>query len=386
VSAYWVAATAVDGTPNVYADALYSMPQADPTARRQPLRMGPLNVDVYEYPPTFLPLPRLMAAATANFWQFRRLWFALNLAGVVVCLIAVARHIDAALGTQALWLTPWVLASPALVGTLQVGNAQLLFISIAVAAVLLFERGRHAAGGALLAYAVVSKLFPGVLVFYLLLRREWSVVAWTTAWGVAILAVAVADLGTAPFAAFLDHLPRLLSGEAFPAFRNPDAIAINESVPGLVFKSGLLGGPALGFSAARVVGWAYTLFLIAVTVWLARRRTPRDYAPLVWIAILILATMRSPFLPHYAGFPSLWLATLLAAAWWDRPSVRSTAIVWLVVLAINLGQGYPSPTVQAIWTFVHTIAAFALVVVALRATTEPAGVADRPAVVGVAPA
>jgi hypothetical protein len=58
----------------VYADALYSVPQADQTARRQPLRIGPVNVDVYEYPPTFLPLPRLMGAATADFWQFRRLW------------------------------------------------------------------------------------------------------------------------------------------------------------------------------------------------------------------------------------------------------------------------------------------------------------------------
>ena len=34
----------------------------------------------------------------------------------------------------------------------------------------------------LLAYAIVSKLFPGVLLFYLLLRRDWRAVGWTAAW------------------------------------------------------------------------------------------------------------------------------------------------------------------------------------------------------------
>ena len=76
-----------------------------------------------------------------------------------------------------------------IVGTLQAGNAHLLFIAAAVAAMLLFERQRHAAGGAILAYAIVSKLFPGVLLFYLLLRRDWRAVGWTAAWSVALVAV-----------------------------------------------------------------------------------------------------------------------------------------------------------------------------------------------------
>ena len=88
---------------------------------------------------------------------------------------------------------------------------------------LLFERQRHAAGGALLAYAIVSKLFPGVLLFYLLLRRDWRAVGWTAAWSVVLVAITLADVGSVPFAAFLEHLPGLLSGEAFPAFRSAPA-------------------------------------------------------------------------------------------------------------------------------------------------------------------
>ena len=364
VSSYWVAARMAPLVPNLYAESVYR-PRPEPDKPRKP-NLGPFLVDVYEYPPTFLPLPRLMAAVTPDFWQFRRLWFALNLAGVALCLVAIARRFDTALGTQAVWLTPWVLLSPSIVGTLQAGNVHLLFVAAAVAAMLLFERQRHAAGGAILAYAIVSKLFPGVLLFYLLLRRDWRAVGWTAVWAVVLVAITFADVGAVPFAAFLEHLPGLLSGEAFPAFRSAAPIAVNESIPGLAFKIGVLGGPSLGFGASRILGWAYTLVVVGVTAWLALRPARRGREPLVWIVILVLATMRSPFLPMYGTFPSLWLATLLAALRWHQPRARWTAIAWWTVLAIGFGQSFMSPPVTAVWTFVHTIGAFALVTIAIR--------------------
>jgi hypothetical protein len=364
VSSYWVAARMATAAPNLYAESVYR-PRPEPAKPRKP-NLGPFLVDVYEYPPTFLPLPRLMAAITPDFWQFRRLWFALNLAGVALCLVALARRFDTALGTQAVWLTPWVLVSPSIVGTLQAGNVHLLFIAAAAAAMLLFERQRHAAGGAILAYGIVSKLFPGVLLFYLLLRRDWRAVGWTAAWSVVLVAVTLADVGAVPFAAFLEHLPGLLSGEAFPAFRNAPSIAVNESIPGLVFKIGVLGGPSLGFGASRILGWAYTLVVIVVTAWLALRPARRGREPLVWIVILVLATMRSPFLPMYGTFPSLWLATLIAAFAWRQARVPGPAIAWWIVLAIGFGQSFLSPPATAVWTFIHTVAAFAVVTMAVR--------------------
>ena len=242
VSSYWLAATQATAT-NIYDDALYSRPQADPTARRQPRRMGALIIDVYEYPPTFLPLPRLLSLGAPDFWRFRRLWFALNLAGIVLGLVAIARRVDASLGTHAVWLTPWALAAPSVIGTLQAGNVQLLFLVLSAVAMLLFERRRPAAGGLLLAYAIVSKLYPGVLVLYLLLRRDWRALGWTAAIGTALVLVTVVDVGWTPMAAFADHLPKILSGEAFPGLRAAPAIAVNESVPGIVFKLGLFGVP-----------------------------------------------------------------------------------------------------------------------------------------------
>jgi hypothetical protein len=374
VSSYWVACAAVRIAPDVYAEEIYSIPQADPAAARVGRPIGPFVIDQYEYPPAFLVLPRLIASATGDFWTFRRVWFALNLAVVVAGLVIVAARFDRALGTYARWLTPFVLVAPAMVITLVMGNVQLAIIAAAMIAMVLFERGRHAAGGALLAYAIVSKLYPGLLLVYLLLRRDRRAVVWTAVFAIAIVGVTIADFGVSPYVAFATHLPKLLSGEAFPAFRNPAAVAINESIPGLVFKLKLFGVPYMGFAASKALGWIYTVVALALVARLALRPMAAGREPLAWITILILATMRSPFLPTYAPFPSLWLATLLAALTWGRSGVFTTAVVAWVVLAFTFGTAGAPPAVNAIWTFAHTIAAFVLVAIAVQVAPTPAEV------------
>ena len=382
VSSYWVACDRIRDAPDIYAEEIYSVPQADPSARRVGRRIGPLLVDQYEYPPAFLLLPRVIAAGTADFWGFRRVWFALNLAVVAIGLILVARRLDGALSTDALWLTPFVLIPPAIMITFVMGNVQLATIAISMIAMLLFERARPAAGGALLAYAVVSKLYPGVLVLYLLLRRDWRAVGWTAGFSLAFVAVSIVDVGLEPYLAFAQHLPKLLSGEAFPAFRNPDAIAVNESIPGLAFKLQLFGVPYMGFAASKVLGWVYTVVVIGLTARLALRPAAAGREPLAWITILILATMRSPFLPTYAPFPSLWLATLLAALTWGRSRTWVTVVLAWIVLAFTFGTGGAPPVVNAIWTFTHTVAAFVLAGIAVRmAAARPDAAAAGPGLV-----
>jgi len=359
VSAYWVATQQATTVPDLYVDTVYR-PVTPPGVRRLP-NLGPFFVDVFEYPPTFLPLPRLLSLGAPDFWRFRRLWFALNLAGVVLGLVAIARRVDTALGTHAVWLTPWVLAAPSVIGTLQAGNVQLLFLVVSAVAMLLFERRRPAVGGLLLGYAIVSKIYPGVLVLYLLLRRDWRALGWTAAAGAALALVTVADVGSTPFAAFAGHLPKLLSGEAFPGLRAAPAIAINESVPGIVFKLGLFGVPGMDFAAAQVVGWIHTLVLVAMTAWLALRQPDRRLDPLAWIAILILATLRSPFLPGYGAFPALWLATMVMAVACMRPTLGTVSAGLWLLLAVQLGQGTVSPQANAVLTFGHTLASLVLV-------------------------
>jgi hypothetical protein len=271
---------------------------------------------------------------------------------------------------------------------MQKGNVQQVVIAASMLAMVLFERKRWAAGGALLSFATASKLYPGLLVLYLIARREWRAVAWTTGFGLAFIAATVADMGAGVHSAFMKHLPGLLSGEAFPAFRNPGAIAVNYSIPGLVFKLKLLGGPALSFGAAKILGWIYSALAIAVAIWAARQatRSHGDKA-LVWMALLIVATLRSPFLPQaYAAFPPLWLLTLLAAA--VAPGARALAITLLGWVALSVywpTDGGIAPRQLALMHLVPQTATMVVVVLALlrgaaRGTTavaEPRSKGER---------
>jgi alpha-1,2-mannosyltransferase len=365
LSAYYVAARSVATVPNVYAWELYSFPDEGPTVPRKPRPIGSFNIDVYEYPPPFLLLPRTLAILVPDFLRFRMVWFALNGAVLVIGLLVVARLLGPVTGTRALLFSPLVLASDITIATLQVGNLQAIVSSLAMIAMVLLAQRRYAAGGALLAYATVSKLFPGLLLVYLLVQRKWRALAWTVGLCIALIAISLVDTGWAPYKAFLDHLPRLLGGEAFPAFRRPWPIAQNFSVPGMALKLRLFGVTGASFGAMKIVGWIYTLILLAVTVFVARRTLTREQEPLAWLTILILASLRSPFLPLYAVIPVLWFLTLLAAT--VTPTLKTLFGVLLAWVILNIVvPASVDPRLVAAIILLPQIVILILIVLALR--------------------
>lgn len=368
LSAYFVAGQAASHGSNVYDDSLYTAPDDDPTKPRKALLIGPFKIDVFEYPPPFLLMPRALQLVTQDFLRTRMLWFALNGGFVLLVFLVVARFLGRPADQRALLLSPLVWMSLPMISVLQKGNVQAMVIAASMLAMVLFERRRWAAGGVLLAFATVSKLYPGMLVVYLIARRQWRAVAWTTALSVAFVLIAFLDLGWAQYAAFLDHLPGLLSGEAFPAFRNPMATAMNFSVPGIVFKLKLFDVPGMSFEAAKMLGGVYTLVAVTMTV-LAGLHAPREHEkPMVWMAILILATLRSPFLPQaYAGVPPLWLLTLLAAC--ITPNAKTLTMILFAWASLNIywPVDWPmDPRHLAIANTVPQAVTVLLVVVALR--------------------
>jgi len=374
LSSYYVAARSITTVPNVYADELYSLPSPGPTAQRRPRRIESFNIDVYEYPPPFLLIPRTLIVLVPDFLRFRMIWFALNGTVLLLGIIAVARMLGPVAGTRALLFSPLVLASDLTINTLQIGNLQAIVFSLAMIAMVLLTQRRHgaasAAGGALLGYVTLSKLFPGMLLVYLLVQRKWRALAWTTAGIAVLIGISLLDTGWAPYHAFLAHLPRLLSGESFPAFRNPEAIAKNYSVPGMAFKLRLFGVASAGFGAMKVIGWIYTLVVLAATVFAARRRGSREQEPLMWLTILILASLRSPFLPGYAVIPVLWLLTLLAATF--APTVKN---LWPVLLAwlcldVAASQSIKDPRLLSVLILLPQAVIVTLIVLALRSRPD----------------
>jgi len=378
-TAYWKAATEVRQAPDLYALTNAAAGPRDANGRPIPPYIGPYAVDPYEYPPTFLLLPRLLTLVTPGFPAFRLLWGLLativTMAGVVV----IARRVDGPTGAHSLWLVPLVFLPLGVITTIQGGNAQMFYVVLAMLGMLAFERGQGAVGGLLLGYAIIGKLFPGLLLVYLAARRDWRAVAWTAGWSLVLTLLAIADMGWAPFAAFLAHLPRLLSGEAFPMLLFPGPSDFSLSIPGLVLKLRRFGGPELSFAALRVAGWIYSAIILLATVHLARRPVAPRFAPLAWLVVLGLASLRAPFLPGYGVFQAVWIATILLSLWWaDAPRRWLVLALWGSLLWMTAGPLTTPLWIIATATTLQIGAILVLFALAIRAgreaSTQPAPV------------
>jgi hypothetical protein len=153
---------------------------------------------------------------------------------------------------------------------------------------------------------------------------------------------ALAVLGVDPYRAFLTYqLPRMADGSAFPWLQGfLPAIAVNHSVFGIVIKLRAIGVPGMSFHVAGIVAWLYTVVIVVLAYRLGRRaRADRLHTAVVWIALLQLAALRSPFTPDvYAVLGPLWLTSLLAVR--ARPGGRVVlAGGWLAMSACIVFTG-----------------------------------------------
>src|SRR5581483_10750819 len=78
LSAYFVSARAASSATDVYDDSLFTTPDDVPSKPRTARMLGPFKIDVYEYPPPYLLLPRALLLLTPSFPHFRVLWFGLS--------------------------------------------------------------------------------------------------------------------------------------------------------------------------------------------------------------------------------------------------------------------------------------------------------------------
>jgi len=310
LTAYYRAATLTD-QPNLYDVDTYIGRGDEPT----PL-IGPFTTDPFEYAPPFIVLPRAALAVTSDFMTWRAIWFFVEVALLIAALLALAHLVGGREGGIVALLSPAVVVAIPTLLTAQIGNYQLAVYALAAIALVARERGRSAVAGALLAFLAVTKLFPGLLIVYLVGRRDWRAVWAFVITAVVLCGVALAMFGLAPYRAFLTYqLPRMADGSAFPWLNGfLPAIAVNHSVFGIVIKLHAIGVPGMSFHVAGIVAWVYTLVILLMAYHAGRRATTnRLHTAVVWLALLQLAALRSPFTPDvYAVLGPLWLASLLA--------------------------------------------------------------------------
>ncbi len=299
--------------------------------------LGRWVVDPYMYPPPFLILPRLAIALTDSFDAIRTTWFVCQALLFVAAALMVTRWLEEPARHVWLLLIPAVLASPPAMLNLQFGQFHAVAMLLAAAAMVLFDEGHAAAGGALLAFATLSKISPGVLLVALAAQRRWRDLGWSLAGLLGWTIVSLAIFGVAPFSMFVTYeLPRLISGAAFSFVDLPSQSTFvtsrNISIVGIGARLRLLGLASPTPAELAGLAWAFTVLVL----WLAtrlRQDVPRSSRLIGWLALLNLAALRAPAAPSaYVVVPALWMLALLAAdsrrrRWWPA----GIALAWLAV-------------------------------------------------------
>jgi alpha-1,2-mannosyltransferase len=359
---------AVAGGVNIYDPLLYA-----PNTTAGPRRLlGNLRVDPYHYPPPFLLLPAALRLVAPEFSPQRAIWFMVQSLLLAAAIVMVSRWIGGVPGAWAAALGWLVLASPSTLMTLQAGNFQVTVYSLAIIAFVLVCSRRELPGAAILAYAAVGKIVPGILVLFLLTGRRWRAVIYTAAFSLVLCAITIAVFGVRPFNDFLFYeLPKIASGEAFPQTERIGTPLANLGVYGETVRwrrmlAAWFGlnwfGPEVGRPIASIYGLVVVL-MTAAAGWLASQRgwlpapagsrgdtglpalTPEVRMRLAQLVLALLSLMafRSPFVGSQYGYlGTMWLLALLAAG---APSARKRA-GWLTgfVLLAAATLLIPSPS------------------------------------------
>ena len=341
---------ALRGGENIYDDRHYKMPDGGPRflvrrddvtatydavqlrqlfAGAQIPRVAVVHVDEYEYPPPFLLLPYAVSAPLQHdVFRVRAVWFGLQACVLWLAFLAslgwptCEPHARGLAWLPALWLAP-----PTLVG-LQYGNVQTGVVAASMIAMTAIARRLDVVGAPLLAFAVLGKLFPAVLLAVVAAGRQWRALALTGVSALALVLLTLSVFGGKPFDDFIRfQLPAIANGSAFAFNDRPEWIPTNYGVYALVAKMRLLGIGGMTHDAGIVLATLYGIALAGlVAVLLVRFVRHGDSAgsalssPLLWLALLNLAALRSPYVGDgYAQVGTLWLTALVATQRrWNR--------------------------------------------------------------------
>lgn len=343
-------------------------------------RYAPFALDNFSYPPTFLLLASPLTLWEGDFLAQRAVWFGLDGLLLALGLWVVARFVEGPRAHRVLLLAPLFFGSLPLLVTLQIGNFHLAAVMLAMLAMVAVERGRATSGGAMLALSVLSKISPGILGLLLLARGRARLVGVMAAVGALLLAATAMAFGTDPITSFVRYaLPRLSSGRAFPFLETTSGVVTNLAPFGIPFKLqrlGLFAGDP--WAVAPWVGRAWTVGLVALVGHAARRRGDRREQAVVWMALLTLAALQSPFAAAYAAVGLLWATTLLAVEVRGLGGALALVGLWLAILVVPPGLRTEVKIVQSLaQTAVTTVACVWLVVRHPRAQDAPTGAPDE---------
>ena len=321
-SFYWTAAAhLLDGQP-IYSAAQLAGPYA------------PQGQEGFLYPPPFAAaLIPFAAVLSRDPRVVNWIWFALGLVILTASVWSVARVEGLAdrfailRGRGAWWLVAGALALPPVVAELVLGNVHLEILGLLALAWLGIRRrtrNGEVVAGAAIGVATLVKVFPGLLILWLILARRYRAAV------AAVIAIAVIALATLPITGiqpWLDY-PTVLANLGAPS-DTTDTLAPTVWL-----------APLLGFGLARILITVAGLVLVAIVAIAAqgRQSLAASYATAVTASVLIapavyqhyLAILVLPLLLGLAaGVRLRWLSLAYLLMWGgEQPALGDLA--WVV--------------------------------------------------------
>ena len=291
---------------------------------------APQQQYLYLYPPAlavaFVPLAWLFPTDyRAAAW----VWTGLGAAIVVVSVLPIWRlerldeRFPLLAGRRRWLLVAAALAFPPVVGEMVLGNVHLLLLGLFTLAWLGIRRGDSSGdawAGAAIAAASLVKLFPAVLVIWLLASGRFRAAGYAAQAGLVVVLVTLPVTGVDPWLQY----PTVLANLSAPA--DP-----TDTLAPTVWLA-----PFLGFTLARIVVTAIGLVVVIVA---ARRigDTARSFGVAVVVSILIapalyhhyLAIMVLPLLLGLSGGAGLaWLGAAYLLMWGGKQTALGD-LAWL---------------------------------------------------------
>ena len=291
------------------------------------------NITLATYPPTFLLLfePLTLLVPVAAYW----VWSAMGIGFLALTLYLLLDGLPREPSFR-LFLIALVLLYPPISNNFYWGQTQIMLLCFLTLFMCWMEGGRESWAGAILGFAGLLKLFPLMLMGYLLLRRQWKAIFYAGLVMVLGGLVTVAFLGVSRTMNFTTVVSSVTSQRWLGRYTNVALVSIISHI--FWFAAAVHMGPIGGIGSH--LSPAMDLFR-RVLVLLAQGTV---------LALTVYATLRSSRSPaagdqHVIG---LWVMTtvLLAPTAWIHYLVL-LLIPYAVLLRLYLSGEAPQRAIRA---------------------------------------
>jgi glycosyl transferase family 87 len=313
-----------------YASALAMSHGGDPYRADLRAIAAPLGLNLGEnthatYPPTFLLMfePLTLMSPARAYW----IWTLLDViaaAGSLMMLLGTAAGFDR---ITAISLAGFAVLYPAVGDNFYFGQSQMLVLFLLTLTMRLLERGRERAAGCALAVAGLLRIFPLIMLGFLLVRSRWRAFGYMIAGVVAGLAITAAFAGIEAVAGFSAAIPFVTNSNWLI---RPANVALGSFIARIfIYCGGLPLGPGVEVALRLVAASAEATLLCATALATSARAGDHEFdarAFCLWVVATVLLAPTAWL--HYLVLMFIPFAAILSA--WMRGGA-SARTVWTAV-------------------------------------------------------